>query len=133
VETVDESTTSNASESTTSSKRDHSVLVRLTAEERDQLNARAKQQNITAADYIRQRLDAEPTSRGSAGGSRYKQRKNKAPAELVAQVARIGNNLNQIARRVNVGDTDVMSALVSIDRATRDLVDAYTPGKGKEG
>jgi len=49
-----------------------------------------------------------------------------ADPELVRQIAAIGNNLNQIARRINRGDKfDVVPHLLTIEYALKDLLDAH--------
>lgn len=46
--------------------------------------------------------------------------------QLLRQVAAIGNNINQIARRLNAGDRfDVLPVLMSIEQELQELVDAH--------
>jgi len=50
----------------------------------------------------------------------------KADPVLIRQISAIGNNLNQISRRVNAGDKfDVILHLVTIEKQLKDLLDAY--------
>ncbi len=50
----------------------------------------------------------------------------KADPELIRQISAIGNNLNQVSRRVNERERfDVISHLLSIEQQLQELLDAH--------
>lgn len=89
------------------------VKLRVTPAEKEAITAKAATQGQTVTDFIRQRaLD-------------YRLRQTPLEKERVRQLARIGVNLNQLARWVNIHKSraetiDVLSALVSLERELRD-------------
>ena len=93
------------------------VKLRVTPAEKDAITAKADSQGQTVTDFIRQRaLD-------------YRLRQTPLEKDRVRQLARIGVNLNQLARWVNIHKgraevIDVLAALVSLER---ELKEADTP------
>ncbi len=88
-------------------KRTQWVHVKATPDEHKQWQALAAAQGLTLADLIRQSLAA------STVGRTPRRRRMKAPEAdpaLLAALARAGNNLNQIARRINA------SPLTTLDK-----------------
>lgn len=89
------------------------VKLRVTPAEKEAITAKAVSQGQTVTDFIRQRaLD-------------YRLRQTPLEKEHVRQLARIGANLNQLARWVNIHKNraetiDVLAALVSLERELRD-------------
>lgn len=89
------------------------VKLRVTPAEKEAIIAKADAQGQTVTDFIRQRaLD-------------YRLRQTPLEKERVRQLARIGANLNQLARWVNIHKSraetiDVLVALVSLERELRD-------------
>ena len=85
------------------------VKLRVTPAEKDAITAKADSQGQTVTDFIRQRaLD-------------YRLRQTPLEKDRVRQLARIGVNLNQLARWVNIHKNraeaiDVLAALVSLER-----------------
>ena len=85
------------------------VKLRVTPEEKEAITAKASTQGQTVTDFIRQRaLD-------------YRLRQTPLEKDRVRQLARIGVNLNQLARWVNIHKNraeviDVLAALVSLER-----------------
>ena len=85
------------------------IKLRVTPAEKEAITAKADAQGQTVTDFIRQRaLD-------------YRLRQTPLEKERVRQLARIGANLNQIARWANIHKTradalDVLAALVSLER-----------------
>lgn len=85
------------------------VKLRVTPAEKEAITAKADAQGQTVTDFIRQRaLD-------------YRLRQTPLEKEHIRQLARIGANLNQLARWVNIykgrAETiDVLIALVSLER-----------------
>ena len=89
------------------------VKLRVTPAEKEAIAAKAEAQGQTVTDFIRQRaLD-------------YRLRQTPLEKDHVRQLARIGVNLNQLARWVNVHKSraeviDVLVALVSLERELKD-------------
>jgi uncharacterized protein (DUF1778 family) len=89
------------------------IKLRVTPAEKVTITAKAEAQGQTVTDFLRQRaLD-------------YRLRQTTLEKERIQQLARIGVNLNQIARWVNIHKTraealDVLTALVSLERELRD-------------
>lgn len=89
------------------------VKLRVTPAEKEAITAKAEAQGQTVTDFIRQRaLD-------------YRLRQTPLEKERVRQLARIGANLNQIARWANIHKSraetvDVLAVLVSLERELRD-------------
>ena len=89
------------------------IKLRVTPAEKEVITAKAKAQGQTVTDFIRQRaLD-------------YRLRQTPLEKERVRQLARIGANLNQLARWVNIHKSrakaiDVLTVLVSLERELRD-------------
>lgn len=81
------------------------VTVRVTAEERARLEVEARQAGLGLSDFVRSRI-----IRGARAGVRRSLNRAAAPETframspaLFAELSRIGNNINQIARLANVG------------------------------
>lgn len=89
------------------------IKLRVTQAEKESIIAKAASQGQTVTDFIRQRaLD-------------YRLRQTPLEKERVRQLARIGANLNQLARWANTHKNhaetmDVLAALVSLERILRD-------------
>ena len=88
------------------------IKLRVTSAEKEAIAAKASAQGQTVTDFIRQRaLD-------------YRLRQTPLEKEHVRQLARIGANLNQLARWANIHKSsaealDVLTALVSLENAVR--------------
>jgi hypothetical protein len=88
------------------------IKLRVTPTEKEAITAKAKSQGQTVTNFIRQRaLD-------------YRLRKTPLEKELVRQTARIGANLNQLARWANTykGRAEalrVLAALLSFEKALK--------------
>ena len=97
------------------------IKLRVTPAEKEAIAAKAAAQGQTVTDFIRQRaLD-------------YRLRQTPLEKERVRQLARIGANLNQLARWANIHKSsaealDVLTALVSLENAVRaDTAPALNP------
>jgi membrane peptidoglycan carboxypeptidase len=94
-------------------KRDIKKSIRLSEDENLKLNQMLEEHNISFSDYARARL------------LKYKIKTN-ITQDLLYEVNRIGNNLNQIAKKVNSYDDDAveqLQALVGIEKELKRLVD----------
>lgn len=100
------------------------IKLRVTPAEKEAIIAKADAQGQTVTDFIRQRaLD-------------YRLRQTPLEKERVRQLARIGANLNQLARWVNIHKSrvetiDVLVALVSLERELRDTDTPPPPADGE--
>ena len=122
------------------SPRRHELTVRLGEDELERLREFARLAGFSMAEYVRTLLlqgggcveDPPKTSR---------QRRTALVADpaLLYQVARIGNNLNQISRRVNSSergkglDVQVLLSLISIERALSSLFSGEGKPPGEKG
>lgn len=89
---------------------------------------RAEAAGLSLSDFVRSAVDARQTT-GIAPPGKRRRRRNYTPAdpELVRQVARIGNNLNQIARWVNIHKSgieavELLAHLSALGRAFSSLL-----------
>jgi len=87
----------------------------------DRYKLAAKSYALPLSQLIQKLLESQPLPK------RVRQKPTpKVDPELVFQVAAIGNNLNQIARRVNQGDKfDVVPHLVAIEDQLEQLLNAH--------
>lgn len=98
------------------------IKLRSSAVERTRWQALAAGKGVSLSDLIRSRLD----------GLRLRPRREPPPVapDLLRELARIGNNLNQLARAANrhepVTATAILSRLIEIDRDLAALRAAHT-------
>lgn len=69
-------------------KRNQTISIRLTTEEKEEIIAKAKQANMTLTDYL---IECSRNTEITVTDL----------SEVLIELKRIGNNLNQIARKVN--------------------------------
>jgi hypothetical protein len=122
--------------------RTKELTIRMTEAELSEIRAKAKSHKVGMADLVRRLLaEAEHAEVKPTGRKRgLAPRQRPAPAadpKLVLEVARIGNNLNQLARWANTykGGADaveVLAVLTAIDRTAKEILFSYCP-KEKEG
>ena len=96
-------------------KRDRQLNLKLTRREFDFVCARAAQRALRPVDYARAQLLAERTAHTHA------QHGHLDPLFLL-QLSRLGNNLNQIARRLNGARTSAPEELVPLLAEIRSLI-----------
>ena len=102
--------------------RSRLVAVRVTEEELATWKATANSEDVAVSDLIRSRMPApgsgSPALTGRrTPGSAPRRPAPKADPQLMAQLAKIGNNLNQIARRANTArfvDLEMLGEVASI-------------------
>ncbi|MDR2573639.1 MAG: plasmid mobilization relaxosome protein MobC [Desulfovibrio sp.] len=87
------------------------IKLRVTMEEKNAVAAKAEAQGLTVADFLRQRA------------LEYRLRQTPLEKERVRQLARIGSNLNQLARWANIhkGRTEVLDVLLALAAFEREL------------
>ena len=93
------------------------IKLRVTPTEKEAIVAKAEAQGQTVTDFIRQRaLD-------------YRLRQTPLEKERVRQLARIGANLNQLARWANIhkGRAEVIDVLAALVNLERELKNPDTP------
>lgn len=81
------------------------ALLRLTEDERTRLEADATKEGTTVSDLVRARLLRQPVPRVRAAMTRVSMQSGFQAMDpvLFAQLSRLGNNLNQLARAFNSG------------------------------
>lgn len=104
--------------------------VKLSSREAEAIRARAKARGVTVSAYVcRAALADGPTPAPAADAGQLR--------DLYAELRRIGNNLNQIARAMNKYGLDgaspaaVRSSLAALDRATGEVADALAEARGR--
>lgn len=93
--------------------------MKVTDEQLQLYKAKAAAAELPLGSYIKSLLE---------NSTPRKKRRRYEPVDpkLLRQVAAIGNNLNQVARRLNSGDRfDVLPVLLSIEDQLKELVDAH--------
>lgn len=99
-------------------RRSKYLTVRLTPSEYKNLQAEAEAFGQTLSDHIREKLNRPLTKRAK------RKTKPDCTDELIYQVKKIGNNLNQIARFVNMRgeiDWEVLKSLAEIEEQLKGL------------
>jgi hypothetical protein len=103
--------------------RDRQFNVAVTGDELKRIHARAAARGMRPVDYGRARLLAE----WRAGGPEIAGAIHLDPLSL-AQLSRLGNNLNQIARRLNTLDQPAPPTLEPLLRELRGIINKGMPG-----
>ena len=106
----------------TTTRRSEVIKFRASLEEKNALNAKAEAEGLTLTDFIRLRTMS------------YRVRSNHVERERLLLLARIGSNLNQIARVANTYKTGmdavrIIAALAAIEEALK----ADTPPPHRQG
>lgn len=98
-------------------KREQSIKIRVTQDEKDRLNELKTQEELAA--WMRElALNQNPIKR--------------ADPELVRAIGRVGSNLNQIAKYANIGkelDDKVLSSINRIQSLLISVIDEYKDNK----
>lgn len=103
------------------------VNLKVTAAQRDEWHRLAELQGLSLSDLIRQRM-------GDPALAEPRRRARRADPALVAAVARVGNNLNQVAKWANAygpraSVVEVLAVLAAIDRRLRALIEESDRGR----
>ena len=105
------------------------VPFRVSAEEYAQLDALAEREGLTIGSYIRSRTLTVPTTRAI--------RRPVVEVELLRrylnELHKIGSNINQTARRVNMGDTPLAAEIQSTLAACRQIARQVTDILNRSG
>jgi hypothetical protein len=97
-------------------KRDKQLNLKITARELELLRARAAAAGVRPVDYGRARLFAEWRATARQAATPH------LDPLLIAALSRIGNNLNQITRRLNTLDIPAPPSLEPLLREIRTLI-----------
>ena len=105
------------------------VPFRVSAEEYAQLDALAEREGLTIGSYIRSRTLTVPTTRAI--------RRPVVEVELLRrylnELHKIGSNINQTARRVNMGDTPLAADIQTTYAACREIARRVTDLLSRNG
>lgn len=104
------------------------LTVRFTPAEREQLEALADRDGLTLGSYVRSRSLEEPTTRAVRRPTVAVQ----VLGGLLAQIGKIGSNLNQIARQLNQGATLPLSEIETALAEHRQILAAIITVLGKD-
>jgi hypothetical protein len=96
-------------------KRDRQLNLKLTRREFDWICARAARQALRPVDHVRSQLLADRPIRSPA-------KQGHLDPLFLLQLSRLGNNLNQIARRLNVMRMAAPEGLVPLLEEIRTLI-----------
>lgn len=103
-------------------QKERRFTFRLSAEEYAQLDALAEREGLTIGSYIRSRALTVPTTRAI--------RRPVVEVDLLRrylnELHKIGSNINQTARRVNMGDTPLAADIQTTYAACRDIARRVT-------
>jgi len=109
------------------SKKLKQVKVNFYQEQHQLLKQKADENNMTIAQYIRQKLELELDKKDTR--KKYQETKkiiySKTNPELLYQLSKVGNNLNQIARNLNskkdIDSVDILQTLLNIEKKILEL------------
>lgn len=104
------------------------LTVRFTPAEREELEALADREGLTLGSYVRSRSLEQPTTRAV----RRPTVAVKLLGGLLAQIGKIGSNLNQIARQLNQGATLPLSEIETVLGEHRQILAAVITALGKD-
>ena len=112
-----------------SEKRQRSTLlaIRLTADERALIEARAERAGLTAASYARQALFDTPPPRQV----RRPPVERRELSRLLGEIGHVGGNLNQLAHAANTGVPTDRTALLTILKSLVEVRNAILEALGR--
>ena len=103
--------------------RDKWIHIKSSSSERSEWQAMASKSGVSLADLIREKLGVEEKKKRSGRPHRVAPRVDPA---FLREVARIGNNINQLARRCNTErSAPSLSALYEIEELLKELINAH--------
>jgi hypothetical protein len=109
-----------------------SVRVRMSESDHAKLRDHAQAQGVSMSDWLRLRISTEfdnatPTNRPTPKTAKERARPyHPADPKLIAQLAKIGNNINQIAHIANATrDLPTLAQLLIIERQLQELLNAH--------
>ena len=108
-----------------------SVRVRMSESDHAKLREHADALGVSMSDWLRLRIsndfsNAEPTKRPTPRQRKREAPKHPADPKLIAALAKIGNNLNQLAHVANASGTlPTLLQLSSIERQLSEVLNAH--------
>lgn len=105
------------------------IPFRVSEAEGQELDALAARAGLTRGSYIRSRVLAAPTTRAI----RRPVVEVQVLSKLLAELHKIGSNINQTARRVNMGDTPLSGEIASTLAACRQVARQVTDLLNRNG
>ena len=105
------------------------VPFRVSATEYEELDALAEREGLTIGSYVRSRVLSIPTTRAI----RRPVAEVKLLTSMLAELHKIGSNINQTARRINMGDTPLATELRSSLAACGELARRVTDILNRNG
>ena len=105
------------------------VPFRVSATEYEELDALAEREGLTIGSYVRSRVLTIPTTRAI----RRPVAEVKLLTSMLAELHKIGSNINQTARRVNMGDTPLAADIQTTYAACRDIARRVTDLLSRNG
>jgi hypothetical protein len=118
------------------SKREKWVHVKLWADERNLWHELAAAEGVSLADFVRMRVGAAKLSYQQST-TRPRQPVKRVDPELIRQIARVGANVNQVARWANFYKAEadaeqVLAALIVIERDLAEVRADFMPKVRKD-
>lgn len=102
---------------------------RVSADEYRQLHELAEREGLTIASYVRGKALTSPTTRAI----RRPVVEKKLLASLLGELHKIGSNINQTARRLNMGDTPLSAEITNTLAACRQVARQVTDLLNRSG
>tara|TARA_B110000438_G_C15813310_1_gene650729 strand:- start:763 stop:1473 length:711 start_codon:yes stop_codon:yes gene_type:complete len=105
----------------------HTIICRVTAQEKDKFKGFAKTSQLTSSAVLRQFVQQAPSTNISSRNTKFKDINQDAMRQQLQQLSRIGNNLNQSARRLNTMNyreaekSNIAQSLANINKTTAEL------------
>jgi len=109
-------------------QRTETLYARVTPDEKSAFNARAQRAGLASAAFMRALALGEPGPRAQ----RIPPVDHVALRQLLAELNRVGNNLNQLARGMNTGEVPEVAALREAASSYLAIRDAIFEALGKE-
>ena len=109
-------------------RRRGTLSVRVTPEEKDALTQNAARAGLPVGAYARQVLLNVPPPRQL----RRPQAEFRDIAKMLAEVGKIGSNVNQIARKLNSGESPERTAITDAARAVISIRDRLLSAMGRQ-
>ncbi len=103
--------------------------IRLSAKEYEDLRKLSEREGLTIASYLRSKALVTPTTRAI----RRPVVEKKLLASVLAELHKIGSNINQTARRLNMGDTPLSGDIASTLAACRQVAKQVTDLLNRNG
>ena len=109
------------------------VPIRLPADFVERIDAEARSSGESRSDVLRKRIDSGESTKPILGTGKPTPQKrerlskaSRADPKLLMQLSRIGSNLNQLAKSVNIGtlvgkSNDSLAVLIELERIERQL------------